>query len=404
CWIAVRSSGEILDAQCTCMAGQGRVCSHAAAVCFAIDFWTQEALEEEAPTDLPCKWVKPTLKKVTPKVSKDIVYVRHRRDTHENARPRVQQLPKLKGAPNVEQFRERLKEVIPTARVFTLTECRARQEDAEQPRQKAREFKVTLEQPLCAFSLRELSCRGCVSENVQELSEFLMTNLSITKEEAHRIEVTTRNQHGCPAWFRHRKGRITASIFKDICRSKRVKCATLVNKMLKPRPLNTPAVQYSIRTEPEAKRKLLGYLSTSHTNARLEDCGLMIHPDYPFFGCSPDAVFYCDCHEPALVEVKRSNVLQHCEPKDLLEAGKKMSDICFTKEGTLKLTHAYYYQVQAQLHLNLMDISTCYFYYHLPKGRGPILRIFRDESFMNSNIASLNSFMLDIILPRMLLM
>lgn len=42
----------------------GRVCSHAAAVCFAIDFWTQEALEEEAPTDLPCKWVKPTLKKV----------------------------------------------------------------------------------------------------------------------------------------------------------------------------------------------------------------------------------------------------------------------------------------------------------------------------------------------------
>ncbi|XP_077557410.1 uncharacterized protein LOC144172637 [Haemaphysalis longicornis] len=395
-WIGVRPSGEILDAQCTCMAGLGRVCSHAAAVCFAIDFWTQEALEEEAPTDLPCKWVKPTLKKVVPKVSKDIVYVRHRCDTQENACPREQELPKLNGTPNIEEFLGKLEMVIPTARVFTLTGCRARPEDPPQPQQKAREFTLTLEQPLCEFNLKELNSRGCVSQNVQELSEFLMSNLSVTEYEANRIEVATRGQQGCPAWFRHRKGRITASIFKDVCLSKRVKCATLVNKMLKPRPLNTPAVQYGIRTEPEAKRRLLGYLSASHTNARLEDCGLMIHPDYPFFGCSPDAVFYCDCHEPALVE--------HCEPKDLLEAGKQMSDFCFTKEGTLKLTHAYYYQVQAQLHLNLKGISTCFFYYHLPKGQGPILRIVRDEAFMDTNIESLNSFMREIILPRMILM
>lgn len=39
------------------------------------------------------------------------MYVRHRRDTHESAHPREQQLPKLKGVPNVEQFLERLKEV-----------------------------------------------------------------------------------------------------------------------------------------------------------------------------------------------------------------------------------------------------------------------------------------------------
>lgn len=295
-------------------------------------------------------------------------------------------------------------QVMPTARVFTLTGCRARPEDSQPPQQKAREFTLTLEQPLCEFNLRELDSRGCVSENVQELSEFLMSNLSVTEHEANRIEVATRGQQGSPAWFRHRKGRITASIFKDVCRSKRVKWATLVKKLLKPRPLNTPAVQYGIRTEPEAKRRLLGYLSASHTNARLENCGLMIHPDYPFFGCSPDAVFYCDCHEPALIEVKCSHVLEHCEPKDLLEAGKRMSDFCFTKEGTLKLTHAYYYQVQAQLHLNLMGISTCFFYYHLPKGQGPILRIVRDEAFMDTNIESLNSFMREIILPRMILM
>ncbi|CAN7937933.1 unnamed protein product, partial [Ixodes hexagonus] len=294
--------------------------------------------------------------------------------------------------------------VVPTARAFTLIECRARAEENQPPLQRAQYFNVTLEQPLSAFTLKELKRRGCTSEDVKVLSEFLLNNLSVTESEAQRIEVATRNQQGCPAWFRHRKGRITASIFKDVCRSKREKYTTLVNKILKPRPLNTPAVQYGIQTEPEAKRKLLEYLSPFHTNARLEACGLMIHADHPFLGCSPDAIFYCDCHEPTLVEVKCPYVLRDCEPKNLLEAGKKMKDFCFAKDGTLKLTHAYYYQVQAQLHLNLMDISASHFYYHLPKGQGPILRIFRDEEFLDTHQASLDSFMLDIILPRIILM
>lgn len=37
----------------------GRVCSHSAAVCFAVDFWTQVNTGHPAPTDLPCQWVQP---------------------------------------------------------------------------------------------------------------------------------------------------------------------------------------------------------------------------------------------------------------------------------------------------------------------------------------------------------
>ncbi|XP_049268530.1 uncharacterized protein LOC119383545 [Rhipicephalus sanguineus] len=61
CWIAVKDKGEIEDARCSCMAGLGRVCSHSAAVCFAVDFWTQVSTGHPAPTDLPCRWVLPRL-------------------------------------------------------------------------------------------------------------------------------------------------------------------------------------------------------------------------------------------------------------------------------------------------------------------------------------------------------
>lgn len=44
-------------------------------------------------------------------MSKDIVYVRHRCDTQENACPQEQELPKLNGTPNVEEFLGKLEMV-----------------------------------------------------------------------------------------------------------------------------------------------------------------------------------------------------------------------------------------------------------------------------------------------------
>lgn len=37
-WILCKNDGEVLCANCTCMAGLGEVCSHAAAIMFALEF------------------------------------------------------------------------------------------------------------------------------------------------------------------------------------------------------------------------------------------------------------------------------------------------------------------------------------------------------------------------------
>lgn len=230
-----------------------------------------------------------------------------------------------------------------------------------------------------------------------------MEKVAITDQESRAIEAATREQTGSPLWFLHRKGRVTASLFKDVCRSKRVHCTTIINKIFHQRQLHhIPAIQYGIENEAVAKERLLLYLQGMHTNARIEDCGLMINPKYPLLGCSPDGIFRCDCHDPALVEIKCMYSLRDCSPQDIMAEGQNKRDFCLAATGGLKESHAYHYQVQAQLHLNLDDIKKCYFYVHVDEG-GQMLVVERDENFMEDNFTTIQTFVKDIVMPRIIL-
>ena len=57
--VAVKQSGEVLCAHCSCMAGLGEACSHVAAVRFAAEANTQTK-QQFSSTSLPCSWL-PTL-------------------------------------------------------------------------------------------------------------------------------------------------------------------------------------------------------------------------------------------------------------------------------------------------------------------------------------------------------
>lgn len=261
---------------------------------------------------------------------------------------------------------------------------------------------VTVETPLSMFTSRVLAQRGLQNENVEELAVLAMQKISVTEQDAKAIEQATCGQRCAPLWFCHRKGRVTASIFKDVCRSKKVQCTTLINRIFNSRKINAPPVQYGIANESVAKERLLGYLRGLHLNARIEDCGLMINPKYPLLGCSPDGVFRCDCHAPALVEVKCLYSLRDCNPADLLAEGQKKNGFCLSADGRLKVTHAYYYQVQAQLHLNLENIQQCYFYVHV-EGGGHLVEVRREEDFMEIHNPSVETFIREIVMPRIIL-
>lgn len=296
-------------------------------------------------------------------------------------------------------------QAAPHARYFTLVEVNEKQrEEQVQANNGAEpvEFYITVEQPLYGLTASEIRKRGFRGDNIKDMCHFAMANLKISKESADEIELQTRGQASSPLWFRHRRGRITASNIKDVCSSRMTKTDSLTKKILMPAKINSPAIMYGTENENLAKERLMDVLRPSHVNARLLPCGLMINPSFPFLGCSPNGLFECDCHPPMLVEVKCLYTLRDVAPDMLVEEGQKSAQFCLTPDGTLKQSHRYYYQVQAQLHLNIYGIDGCYFFLYIEKG-GTLLTIMKENGFLDKNIEKVTRFFQDIILPRIIL-
>ena len=57
-WVAVKQTGEVISAHCTCMAGLGEACSHVAAILFVLEGNTQ-IKQQFSCTSLPCSWLPP---------------------------------------------------------------------------------------------------------------------------------------------------------------------------------------------------------------------------------------------------------------------------------------------------------------------------------------------------------
>ena len=73
--------------------------------------------------------------------------------------------------------------------------------------------------------------------------------------------------------------------------------------MQKERPFCNSAMKYGQMAENFAKEKLKEYFQ-NHVNAELIPSGFKIDAEYGFLGASPDCMVICDCHTPALVEIK----------------------------------------------------------------------------------------------------
>jgi hypothetical protein len=96
----------------------------------------------------------------------------------------------------------------------------------------------------------------------------------------------------------------------------------------------------------------------NHVELLVNDCGLIVNVTCPFLGASPDALVSCKCCGNGAVEVKcpYSNriqtILQYMESDN--------SCFCFVDgEISLRKSHSYHYQVQAQMHV--CDVLYCDF-------------------------------------------
>lgn len=114
------------------------------------------------------------------------------------------------------------------------------------------------------------------------------------------------------------------------------------------------ALNYGCQHENKAAQQFTEHMGKSHINFGFEKFGFLIHPDYPYFGASPDGLVGCDCCGLSLVEIKCpfcarfSGISEKIGSKNFYLDAKKGKIV-------LKENHQYYYQIQMQLALSKTD-------------------------------------------------
>ncbi len=187
---------------------------------------------------------------------------------------------------------------------------------------------------------------------------FIATGHAVlSKAEIVTVECGTRGQSANPTWLRVREGLCGSSIFKRIC-TRTVSLTTKPNqdpsKLLKTIMGKSAfdedelpdAMEFGRIKEPKARALYFSQEKDKHEGLVISERGILLSPDYPFCGSSPDGMLSCRCHEPWLIEIK-------CCHKKKYQPPHKAAQYygCKKVNGTWKLPedHRFYYQIQGQL-------------------------------------------------------
>ncbi|KAK3584344.1 hypothetical protein CHS0354_006335 [Potamilus streckersoni] len=147
-------------------------------------------------------------------------------------------------------------------------------------------------------------------------------------------------------WHRLRTGRITASLMKAVCTSSIDKPSiSTIRDMCYPVRFSNKATRWGCQHEKDALNAYRSKLGPIHDTLTVVECGLIINPECPHIGASPDALVSCNCCGEGTVEVK-------C-PYCIRDTGIQNENVSYLdKDNRLKTSHKYYYQVQTQIFLS----------------------------------------------------
>ena len=154
------------------------------------------------------------------------------------------------------------------------------------------------------------------SESEQDIINKFLEAIPLNATEVSQIERETKGQSDSFSWIRHRKWRITASNFKDVC--------TKVDSLAKARgpvkppttPLvpklvlwwqdidHIPSVWWGKEKENEACNEFYAGPLSKHQNCKLTESGLCVLKDKPYIGASPDGIMTCSYCGTTALEIK----------------------------------------------------------------------------------------------------
>ncbi len=136
-------------------------------------------------------------------------------------------------------------------------------------------------------------------------------------KESEIISKNTRGQSKNPTWMKERKVRITASRFKDIVTRKKEDPSALINNLTSSKQFKSKDTDFGRAAEPTAlvmyKRDLEKIYGV---NVEIQDLGLVVNPQFPHLGASPDGFVTIATDPPTygLAEVKTLSKYSYLTP------------------------------------------------------------------------------------------
>lgn len=396
-WVGCKSSGLVMAAHCTCMAGAGEACSHIAAVLFVAEANTQ-VKQQQSCTTLPCSWLPPSFRTVDYLPVSEIDF-------------RTPKQKRRLGLPSASSSAPATKKVHV---VSDPTELELNVHFTKLSKTKHRPLLLSLESnfnddfvPLYARGLLPEPLTSLYSEEYEDRSfgdiveacGGLYSSVSITLEQARMVELKTREQSQCKLWYEQRAGRVTASKLRKVLHTDYSSpSVSLLKSICYPQLMKfySKACEYGRQHEDDALRVYRDGMQNDHNCFELKKSGLVLDPDNPFIGASPDGIFSCSCCGKGVVEVKCPF---SCRDKSFSEAVQDKT-FCL-QEGSffLKTDHDYHYQIQMQM--RLCGVQLCDF---IVWGKDGMLqqRIKFNKEFIETALVQVKSFVKLCVLPELL--
>ena len=204
------------------------------------------------------------------------------------------------------------------------------------------------------------------------------TSLDFTPEMSESVEKETRSQYKSTLWYKYRAGRVTLCCLKSVCHTDSTNPAqSLIKSICYPKELAFTSKQtdWGQKQEKSSRELYIKLSMPQHDNLVVSDSGLVINPQWPYIGASPDGIVECMCHGKCVLEIKCS--YSYCG-ETVLSATLNDTNFCLKRDddGALHLDpgYSYYYQVQTQMFVcgvEYCDFCLCTF----PKEEGSLPHI-----------------------------
>ena len=241
-------------------------------------------------------------------------------------------------------------------------------------------------------------------EFLQELKMgYYQTKVVVTKDEAEKIERSTREQASSEVWKSERRKRLTASKVAAIAKMRKTtKRSKKVQELLYSTFRGNEATQYGMQMEDITQKDYISYHQhTGNHSLTVQKCGLFVSPATPWLAASPDGLVYdpVNAVQPfGLVEFKNP----HSARAKTLDEACDSTTFCLEKEERgaykLKKRHDYHYQIQCQLYCT--NREWCDFVMRTDRVLH-IERIYRDRVWWDEQLLKLEKFYFNALLPEL---